>query len=536
MVLMTRVVYFFLICLTSFMANGQKGQDYITIKLNRASGNGPFFQGYSNLARASSVKGNEKPGAIPIAYSHVPLTKGILITDYNQMVWSAVKNGRMDSVNFPNKWFSGLAKGELNRLTDQMVDTEVSIAHGELDGRYILIIDTDNDESFEDEIVRTVPGPNKNGNFPNTVEIYSAEVERFIEGKVIVDSVHFVFNPYSDIMVGVSTSEYRFAELTIDNEVKYLYLNNQGQGIHYAQSNLRLIVSDYPFNSNEPDVFRSEFYPKMLRANEFLETARNRYQIAGVNSMGTELYLNRVDKEAALIGTQVGAAAPMISGVTLNNEPYELEEGNLTLLDFWGTWCAPCIDELPYLYDAYEFFSGDGFEIVAIAYDKKERVEEFVEARNLKWTQLMENEVGNVIKDYKVTGYPRGFLLNTKNEIIQKGIFLRSSNLVNTVKNELGISNDEFHRRIKSGNVVLSLPDLNFVKVEIRGGFTNKIAKPLYNKYNESNNWERGFNLSKGRYSLQVKYTIRNRPAPKLFYQEIEVTGDPGQIIVLKDK
>jgi thiol-disulfide isomerase/thioredoxin len=53
---------------------------------------------------------------------------------------------------------------------------------------------------------------------------------------------------------------------------------------------------------------------------------------------------------------------------TITISPLSLQ-GSVVLLDLWGTWCAPCRREMPFLHDAYARFKARGFEIVSVAFD-----------------------------------------------------------------------------------------------------------------------------------------------------------------------
>ena len=64
----------------------------------------------------------------------------------------------------------------------------------------------------------------------------------------------------------------------------------------------------------------------------------------------------------------------------LTNESFK---GKLTLVDFWGTWCSPCVDEIPYLHKAYEAFKSKGFSILSISSD--ESVDAVKRFRREKW-------------------------------------------------------------------------------------------------------------------------------------------------------
>ena len=111
--------------------------------------------------------------------------------------------------------------------------------------------------------------------------------------------------------------------------------------------------------------------------------------------------------------------------------------GKVYLIDFWGTWCGPCIAEMPYLHKAYERFKGKGFTIVSIALDEVANVERF---RKNKWHMPWLNAcVGNdrqnaTILAFGVPHYPFPILVDSKGIIVALEDELRGDRLEQTLE------------------------------------------------------------------------------------------------------
>jgi len=114
--------------------------------------------------------------------------------------------------------------------------------------------------------------------------------------------------------------------------------------------------------------------------------------------------------------------APDFSLKDLNGRNVTLSslKGKVILLNFWATWCPPCISEMPVFNRLYKEMRARGLEVVAISADRSEGyVRDYVSKHGLDFRVLYDGD-HTVTKQYKVFSMPTTFLIDKKGVIVEK--------------------------------------------------------------------------------------------------------------------
>jgi len=120
----------------------------------------------------------------------------------------------------------------------------------------------------------------------------------------------------------------------------------------------------------------------------------------------------------------VGAVMPDFELVSLEDSTQVITRADLAgknyLLDFWATWCLPCVAELPNLHRAYETYSSRGFEILSVAMgDRRDEIARLRQTDlKMPWMHAFEPLDSEAAELFELFGVPKAILVDSTNTIV----------------------------------------------------------------------------------------------------------------------
>lgn len=114
-----------------------------------------------------------------------------------------------------------------------------------------------------------------------------------------------------------------------------------------------------------------------------------------------------------------GEAAPPFSLQTLDGKTVTRDslKGKVVLLDFWATWCGPCLKALPELKDLRQKNAGQPLVIVSVSVDEdKKTVQDFASKNGMDWLQAWDGQM-KAVSAFRVSSFPSYVILDSEGHI-----------------------------------------------------------------------------------------------------------------------
>ena len=131
--------------------------------------------------------------------------------------------------------------------------------------------------------------------------------------------------------------------------------------------------------------------------------------------------------------------APDLKLITLDGNIMDLSElhGQLVMVDFWSSWCAPCLLEAQELSDSYHDYKSKGVEFLGVAiWDQERNVQRYVDKFSLDYPNAIDTN-GIVPISFGVRGIPEKYFIDKNGQLIRKFVGPMTSEILGDVLDEI---------------------------------------------------------------------------------------------------
>ena len=411
----------FLLSICLCIMTGCKKDNIIELPITYHKGFGPFESStsganlYIDIIDSPWKKTYLKVSGVPQNWTDVKF--GDINSDMEQYVYQNYHLG-----NISKEWYDELQKmwdwepDTLNLSKDPIKCRAAFAVGNDSTGKSMVVVDTNINYDFSDEKpFELIPyGSELDWDSWLNNEAICVTFERLLNDKRIQFEVPLLISTgnMDQYYLNCNFAQYRTAKL--ENHLINIYSRNI-----FPFKNVGITSSQSPIGEKID-------FDKVAFNNEYLEIGNSLYKNLGVKRNKDILLLEKVGlPKNEIRSTQIGFKAVDFSGKQFKKQTtisLDSLRGKYVLLDFWATWCGPCIQEIPNLKALHDKTDKSKFEIVGIVGDSPiQALEQLTKKHGITWPQIVDGT--NEIKvKYGVLRYPSTFLINTEGIIIAKDL------------------------------------------------------------------------------------------------------------------
>ena len=348
-----------------------------------------------------------------------------------QSIYSRFLSGEMDSARY--NLLSKMYQIEDSAYSKNFVNQGIKVFSALKGSKKIIICDSNNNNDFSDDSVQVFDISLRNKRISlDSLTPFVVNYEYFYKNQILKKTSWIKLRPFDVsymikdsvkklLLVVCSIAEHHKALTEIKG--KYFTITLPGTLFKGGDYKTAPVIFTDSLDNKE-----SAITPLPRIGEQFVLNENVKAKILSISEFGDTLKLQVYENNELEIGYRLGDRTVLSSFQDINNEDFNPEKNTkkYIMLDFWGTWCVPCVAGIPKLKAFYEKYK-DNIELISIACDKDiEKVKKFVRDKQMNWIHKFELNSNNLnseqwVNQLRIECYPTFILLDRNGKILSRG-------------------------------------------------------------------------------------------------------------------
>lgn len=391
--------------LFSFQAYAQN----IEIELKQSIGFGPFQPDGSSILFEPPVGTPLYKTISEFPYNDIPtnltdVKKGVILFDMLQFLY---QNSFKDLdpklyVQYKNEKQFKISNDDLSK---EPIKCFVKVIIGTTpDGVEVYLLDENQDDSFLNEqqvVMDKLESISilKNKNYKTLNTFFEIKNGDKIIKEILPIAIYKNKDSYSH-----SIPSYHEGKQTIDGKDHSFLVSHQFRFPDYWIADL---IVDNKMDS-------------IVEKNHYFKIGNKKFKNLGADVRTKKLTLEEVDLNFKEFKLEDFSQKDIRTNELIDIKAYK---GKYILIDFWGSWCGPCLSELPELLKIYDKIDKSKIEVIGVAgRDSYDAALKSIIEINMPWKNILSTDDNKLTEIYNIAKYPYGILIDPNGNIIEKDV------------------------------------------------------------------------------------------------------------------
>ncbi|WP_298883197.1 TlpA disulfide reductase family protein [uncultured Polaribacter sp.] len=322
---------------------------------------------------------------------------------------------------------------DTTKMIDKKINHQVNAISGFKDGKQVIIVDTQGNNNYgDDEMIvfdkkddfENIEKQNKLPIRSLTYDIASYDTIVNLKRKFQIFPnpnhpwIHHLVKTKElrEYALLLKVKDYWKGEINIKNTIYDIAI----QGENKFENNI-FLIRPKTLNDNIGKAYNKNF---IYYLNDTIKISDKLYKIDSIQDDMSKLILKKITKNKPFYSYRLGYTIKNFKLKSFDNKELQINDlstKKYLLLDFWGTWCAPCKELTPELLRLNKDLA-DKIDILGIAYRSSlEKSKEYVKNNKMEWHHVYSKGREGIIRDLNIVSYPTFILLDDNRKIIYRG-------------------------------------------------------------------------------------------------------------------